>query len=312
MHHSDPDLRRSVEKLVRADLLAQMSGGLDSELSRTETARLLTIYYNWRERFISPVPRRVHLSSELLASAGYAEHQTVVDVLAHRIESGQDVTPQLSRNVHVPHVTAAKPKLRKYRPDLDGLLAEWGITHLHLSLEIEHRHSFQTAYRTRDLLFLAVQPRDAYFISVLPHSSWTEPALRDIVITNWPTAGIFHVSRTTMGLTQEVDEAGHKKLRDAGITVLSLHDGSVVTPQGQSLTGTPLSVADDANRVLLAMDDLTRAVTEESSELAREVAARGGNLEGRQPDVHAEVKAGVLQIREHYTGIVIPWINLRK
>ncbi|MBG6184684.1 hypothetical protein IWX65_002662 [Arthrobacter sp. CAN_A214] len=289
-----------------------MSASRDSELSRMKTGKLLTVYYNWRGRFISPVPRRVHLSPELVASAGYAEHQVVVDVLAHRIESGLDVTPQLSRDVSIPHESVAPRRSRKRRPDLDGLLAEWGITHLHLSLEIERRQPYETAYRTKNLLFLAVQPKDAYFISVLPHSSWTAPALRDTVVRNWPAAGIFHASRTKKGLTQEVDEASHKELRDAGVTILSLDNGRVVAPQGQSLAGTSLGVADEANRVLLAIDELVKALGDQTGQLSEEVTSRGGKLEGRQPDVHAEVEAGVLQIRERHTGVVIPWINLRK
>lgn len=151
-------------------------------------------------------PRRVHISCGFYETDGYKRNQGVIDALLKRVANGQDLTPQLSRGVDKAYVSprSADGKLRKRRPDVDGLLAERGIHHLHLSLDVGPDGYSR---RTNDLLFVVFRPEEAYVVAVYPHSgAWTKRALVETCVRNWPTAGLFHASRFVIGLNQTPSE----------------------------------------------------------------------------------------------------------
>ena len=73
----------------------------------------------------------------------------------------------------------------KTRRDLDLLIADWGIHHLHLSPERDGR-------RTGDLLFAVFRPDDAYLLQILPHGNWAELSLLETIVRNWPDGALIN------------------------------------------------------------------------------------------------------------------------
>ncbi len=154
---------------------------------------LVITYLNWRTRFISARPRRVHLSRELLSSAKYRSHRASVHAIVSKIESGEDLTPHLSRGTKTAYATTGQS--RRGRPDLDRLIADWDIHHLHLATTLD---SDGYVTRTGDLLFGHFAPDDAYLIGVFPHKSWAALEIAEITMRNWREARIFITLQGTM------------------------------------------------------------------------------------------------------------------
>lgn len=230
-----------LEKRLRRHALAELpsENGQGRELESLELRDLLTVYGNWRYRCPSPRPRQVHVSRELEKEMEAGEAPQALEALIQRIKDGDDLKPFLSRGVKVA-LDRRRGTPHHLRKDLDLLLAEWGVHHLHLSMLIQ---GDGFAKRTRDLLFAVLRPDDAYLIGIFPHGSWTKRSVAERAVRNWPKAELFLRSNYAIGLTQEWDESESAALRKAGLTQAMMIDGHVYSPRGQTLGGTSMTIS---------------------------------------------------------------------
>lgn len=290
-----------IEATIKADLIRRMGGDGSGEFAAMGLASIVIVYLNWRARFIPTGPRRVLLSRELVASAKYAEHRPVVDAIAAKIESGQDLTPHLSKGIKTVHAPASMRGAGGRRADLDRLVAEWGIHHLHLSLDVR---SDGFVPRTGDLLFGFFAEDAAFLIGVFPHGSWARQAIAEIAVRNWPDAGIFTASNMALGLSHHYSDEDELKLRNAGVSTLREIDGRVWTSSraGQSLAGTPIWATRETNVLMHSLYQL-RELSE--ADLRALIEVRGANLAGAAPSLTTEVEGEIFRVRESVTGIVI-------
>ncbi len=250
------DIVTELEALIRSDVIARMGGDASGELTALTLDSLIISYLNWRARFIPRRPRQVHLSHELLASAKYQEHCTAIDAIAAKTAAGDDLAPHLSRGTR----TAYQPtsSRRRRRADLDGLIAEWNIHHLHVTTTVEP-DGYVT--RTDDLLFAHFAEVDAYFIGVFPHGAWARSEIAEIVMRNWRDARIFVPLQGGLRLAQIISDGDRQALRDAGVTTLLEVDGQVCVPagSGQSTARTPMWATEQANALMHALRQLRGA-----------------------------------------------------
>ena len=86
-----------------------------------------------------------------------------------KIEKGESVNP---------HLNSATKK-----DQLDGLLYDWGIHHLHLG---ETFSAPGYVERTGPVLFAIFRKDDVYFIDIRNHEGWSDKNLLEIVNRNWP------------------------------------------------------------------------------------------------------------------------------
>lgn len=249
------DLVERLKKRLRRYALDELPGGNGQkrELESLELRDLLTVYGNWRYRCPSARPRHVRISRELEKEMDAGEAPESLEPLIQRIKDGDDLKPFLSRSVRTA-LDQRKGTPHHRREDLDLLLAEWGIHHLHLSMVIEDN---EFAERTRDLLFAVFRPNDAYLIGVLPHGSWTKQSLAERTVRNWPEAELFFRSNHAIGLTHEWDEAESAALRKAGVIQSLKIDGHVYTPQGQTLGGTSIAISRRVMNLMWQLRDWT-------------------------------------------------------
>jgi len=206
---------------------------------------LLTEYGTWVSRQVAPTPRRCHLSAELVADPLAKKHQDDLDGLVAKIEVGADLRDHLSRHVWVGHDPDA-PSLTA-REDRDLLLADWGVHHLHL-----------TPGHGDDLVFAMFRPRDAYLIGVYKHRDWAKRSVLEIVIDNWPEAGLVMKLNGVIGLTHEWTDRERKQIREAGISGAMIeYDGGVwmSASLGQTAAGTPMTVAREIMKLEAILDD---------------------------------------------------------
>src|SRR5690242_6368979 len=180
------NLVERLEKRLRRHALAELpkEKGQRQELESLELRDLLTVYGNWRYRCPPSRPRSVHISRELEKEMEAGEAPKALGPLIQKIKDGNALKAFLSRNVNVA-IDRSEGTPHHRRKDLDLLLAEWGVHHLHLSAVIE---ADGFAERTRDLLFVVVRPNDAYLIGIFPHGSWTKWAVAERAVRNWPEA----------------------------------------------------------------------------------------------------------------------------
>lgn len=233
-----------------------MGGDPSGELAALTLHSLVVRYLNWRARFIAGRPRQVHYSRELLASPGYQRHRTAIDAIADMTAAGDDLSPHLSRSSQTAYQPTATR--RRQRSDLDGLIAEWNIHHLHLNL-IADADGY--VGRTGDLLFAHFAEADAYFIGVFPHGAWARSEIATIVMRNWPDTRIFVPMAGGLGLERTIPDSDRQALRNAGVTTLLEVDGRVCMPAngGQSLAGTPIWATEHANALMHSLRQLRDA-----------------------------------------------------
>ena len=297
------DLVDRLREAIRSQIQGELGGDPSGELGNMSLADLLIIYGNWKARHVSQQPRKVHRSTDLVANPRYTEHKPVIDIIAIAIETGADITSHLSRRVRTayePSVTRST-KLRE-RKDLDLLIADWGIHHLHLST-IKEADGF--VQRTSDLLFAAFTQDDAYFIDIRPHNSWTELGLLRCVARDWPTAGVLHPI-VGLGLAQSINDNERRRLRNAGIAGLVEIDGKVFAPAGQTTAGTPVRVTLHVNQVINTLARTDHTLKDDPQwfdQVLREAGVDALPGDNWQPIVRASLFGFVEQVRQIFYPI---------
>ncbi len=290
-----------VEAMIKADLIQRMGGATTEELSTMSVADIVIKYLTWRSRFIHPHRRRVHLSRELVSSGKYAEHRPVVDAIARKIEGGDDLIAHLSRGTRTVHMPAAKRRSARGRLDLDRLVAEWGIHHLHLALDVQDNGFVR---RSGDLLFGCFATDDAYLIGVFPHGSWALAKIVEICVRDWPDASIFTALNGVVGLAEPCSDEDRLVLRKAGLSTPVEVDGRVwVSSQaGQSTAGTPIWAARDSNVLMHSLNQLRKL---DDADLRAAILRTGGEVGGEEPSLATEIDGETYRLRETTTGAVI-------
>lgn len=252
------DVVTRLERKMRKRMLSDLPE--DERLADMGFSDLLHAYGNWRARQVSARPRRVHWSTELENSPASEEHAEALALIASQIESGEDLTPRLSKSSReVLHPGGLDGVAHHRRRDRDLLRSDWGIHHLHLGLDLEQNGFF--IKRTNDLLFAIFKPDDAYLLNVYPHQSWGRQDMVRIAISNWPEADLFLKLESVIGLSQQFNDDERLQLRNSGVAGLLEIDGAVYMPAlGQTMDGTPIAVTRQAMNLQWNLDDVRRNV----------------------------------------------------
>lgn len=252
----DPDdFVDDLEKQISAYIINVMPADPSGELETLPLTDLLIAYGNWRSRWVPAHPRAVHWSSKLRSSLHTASHQVALNAISAAAQAGDDLTPYLSRSINNAYVPQAKRSARlDHRSDLDLLMSDWGLHHLHLSTKLCSNGLME---RTGDLLFAAFTHDDAYLIGIFPHGSWTQKELIEVLVREWPNDSVVATLKGGLTLASHVNEHDHQELRNAGVTTLMEVDGTIVMPgQGMTTAGTPMRVTSHAQKVAWTLTDL--------------------------------------------------------
>jgi len=148
--------------------------------------------------------------------------------------------------------------------EIDDLLYDWGIFHLHLGTTLE---SDGYVTRTGPLLFGFFDDTNFYFINVMPHGSWTRQEILRTIHRNWEHALDSHKikDKTVVGLSHNVTDEEIKRLRKANINVLiEVEPGVIyVTPGGGFVaSGHSLEVMHQHLRNKKYLNDLEKHIKE--------------------------------------------------
>ena len=148
---------------------------LAAHLSALNARDLLIVYYNWMSRQVKPQPRHVRKSKTFEQNPLVTARASDLAQIIGEIERGNDLKRYLSRGVDI---AACVPG--KKRRDLDLMLNDWGVHHLHISTQLD-----PDGYVKRDgpLLFAIFRPLAAYLIDLMSHKDWTRGHVLDVLAT---------------------------------------------------------------------------------------------------------------------------------
>ncbi len=225
--------------------------------------------------------------------------ETVIQALNEleaRFERGEDVNPYLSKTTIGNDVSAAKHLRRT-----DGMWADWGIHHLHLTSEplaTGERHSVRSDW----LLFVRVFDDVVAFIDVRSHNEadlWTQEELVKTFIDTWPEQAEPWKVESMVNISPSKAPGDHKLLRNAGVNIPVEHKGEYYLCQGGGLTSALTSTA--ASMACIAVNrnahHLALWLDQPENPIRLELASHGV----AQPEFFLKVSAGGLVIAEATT-----------
>jgi hypothetical protein len=170
--------------------LADVKSGcrIVTALELKSTKELLFIFLNWKSRFVPVQPRLIYESSAFCNNPIRTSKSAEIEQVISEIKAGVDLTPRLSNRITKGFVLPRKKSLSATnRPDLDLLLNDWGIHHLHIALRAENG----TVERTSELIFVIFKGNKAYLIDIYPHGKWSDPDIVKTVVKAWPDENFF-------------------------------------------------------------------------------------------------------------------------
>lgn len=268
------DLKESARQWVLTALPYDRSDtDLVAYLSGLDAHGLLVVYHNWLSRLIASRPRKVHVSSTLAAKLSTSQHRSVVEQIIDDIKTGRSLNRYLSRGVRTAAQVPCTDAKFNRRRDLDLMLIEWEMHHLHLSTDVE-ADGFVS--RTSDLLFAVFRQDAAYLVDIMPHGSWTKEHLLQVLKDELPGAGVVHEVRGIIGPARERTEEEYRKLREAGLTTMRMIGGQAVMTSGFfSGAGTSFQSTRAADHLISLLESFEQAWADHSEKL-RQVYRQNG------------------------------------
>jgi hypothetical protein len=255
------DVRNEVLKWLPYD---RSDPNVVTAINNLSDHELLVRFFNWLQRLVHPHPRTVFKSREFssqLYNSINDEQNIDLSNLIQKIESGEEITPHLSKRILSGFIldnNSGHLNTLNRRHDLDLLLNDWGIHHLHVSDQIE---SDGFVKRTGPLLFSVFTQDKAFLLEVFPeHGDWTDQRLVEISVRNWPLDGLFIQLNGALGLSTQISTSERTQLRSAGIASPIEVDGKVYFPRTMSLSsaGTSADATLKANHLLDSLESIQR------------------------------------------------------
>lgn len=227
-----------------ADIVAEING--------KDARKLLIVYHNWMSRHVFATPRKVHPSAAYKGNPVTTQRKADLDALIAKIEKGEELKPHLSTRVET--VLELSSKKLNRRRDLDLMLIEWEVYHLHVSQQLQPNGFVK---RDDPLLFAVFHKADAYLLDVMTHKDFNRDHILEIMVREFPGAGLIHELRNgpgqkILGLAKNYTEEERNTLRKAGINTLVEIDRKVYKPAG-GITGAGTSL-----RASMAADAVIR------------------------------------------------------
>lgn len=230
-------------------------------------------------RYIAPAKRIILKSDRFPANISDGARAGL-----QRIEglftAGGDVNPYQSKTLTLFNDTSGKKEKKR----TDGLWADWGIHHLHLSSNpVDPAKKYSD--RAEWVLFLKVYNDAVLFIDIKQHDKSIEPDLfsqKDLIetlIRNWPQAAEMYEMKGVTGLAnnQPFTDADIAKMRSNGINLPFEMGGKVYAPIGMGMTSavTAMRVTMFRDRIFSYAKEIEEKFMDEDGSYMKELKSGG-------------------------------------
>jgi hypothetical protein len=209
---------------------------------------------------VVPRARTVHSSRAFEQNPLTAQRASDLALIVADIEKGQNLTKYLSRDI----VRAAVKAPGRKRADLDMLLNDWGVHHLHISPDVE-----PDGFVKRDdpLLIVSFTADAAYLIDVLTHTDmkahkWVWHHVLEVLASEWPRAGV--ICEVNCAVPPPlITEEQRANLRGNHYNAAFSFDGRTFVPRGLMMaTGTTMKTWLYAQALLRRIGEVEKALSE--------------------------------------------------
>jgi hypothetical protein len=225
-------------------------------------------------RYIPPAKRQIFVSNKFPLTLPPEPEMGL-----HRIEKlliqGGDVNPYQSKTLTEFDTSSVDRRKRT-----DGLLADWGIHHLHLPLNpVSLGQAYSDRPRPGWILFLKVYANAVLFIDVRKHDEDNLFVLHELVetyIRNWPDdAERYRLEVLGLDWERSPTDTERKQLRDAGMNVPLEVDGKFYIGPGMGVTSAVTSL--NASRLCARIRSYTYFVAKEvtRTSFAQKIISKG-------------------------------------
>lgn len=216
---------------------------------------LLERYFYSVVKMIDTRPRRVHCSAEFETTLETLDRRYVapIETIRGRFESGGDLSEFLSKRASDAGFN-------------DGLLSDFGVHHFHLGAR--PNPSSRRVERTEVLLFVHVQPCDAYLLDVRKHPNrrgsadfgWSDVDILNIMDSNWPEVLKQYIVPGVEGST--LTDEQRKELRRKNVNVVTQVGDKTIAPPGggQLANGANLACRFQAMRLLSQIEHVEQVI----------------------------------------------------
>lgn len=229
-------------------------------------------WLDYRLRHIDASPRQT-LKSIDFDQRVPADSLAALNAFIALSESGGDLNPFQTKTIKRNDTSGIKRQLRT-----DGLWADWGIHHAHLT-EVPVPAGEEFSDRSEWLVFFLVFPDQLALIDVRLHNEkgiFQAVDLVEKVIRSWPEIAKRFEVKGVVGLARQpaTDAESVKQLR-RGVTQMLEVDGTVYMPPGMGVTtaATSTRVSLARNRLKTMARDVGKAMLEPSSPIMIAAAA---------------------------------------
>ncbi len=210
-------------------------------LSNMRIDDLLICFYNWLERNIQPKPRSIFVSTEFIQNPLYNLHLKKINSVIYKIQSGLELNPHLSqraKNGFIKKNPFSNELLA--RRDLDMLLNDWGIHHLHLS------------NGSKELLFSIFTETDCYILDIGMHDRFADKKLVEIGVKNWPEIELFYEIH---GLApHELSDKEYETYRNIGVGTNIVIEGKTYISRALGIMTSGISLKHTKKSMQLMFD----------------------------------------------------------
>lgn len=265
---------------------------------------LLVLYLNWRDRLIPAIPRRVLRSSVFDQNPIVCQRAAAISQIIDDIEHGRDLTKYLSRRVKSGFTLPPKPGTKKLKclKHLDLLLNDWGIHHLHISMNVEADGFVEHG---DPLLFAIFKSERTYFIDVLSHRDFADDRLIHIILNTWPDDGLIFKVKGVLVARQSYTKEERTQLRSAGLQACVQIGGQLISPgTGISTAGTSAKASILSGRILRTLKHFQEQVHADSTRVVELMRQHGGNPPDK-PDFEFSFFQDGFGVVETTTGFAI-------
>jgi hypothetical protein len=252
-------------------------------LEAKHPAELLVIYANWQSRFVRPQPREVLRSPAFDTNPVVAERRAAIDEIMGDIKTGNLLTKYLSKDVDNGFVLPRNQKKKRFRgrKDLDLLLNDWGVHHLHTNTAMG---ADGFVVRSGPLIFAVFKPTRAYLIDVMKHGDWTRDHVVRVMVETWPEEGLARELRGIIAPPNERTEKDRSDLRSVGISSFVNMNGRAYMPSlGITTAGTSTAVSMDVMKVMRTLKGFQELLDTDPTKVFASIRAHGGQL-SEQPE----------------------------
>ena len=196
-----------------------------------------------------------------------------------------------------------KKKALSRRKDLDLMLNDWGIHHLHISTEVEADGFVK---RTKPLIFAIFKPERAYLIDIMRHGDWAAERIIRVILEAWPDEGLVSELRGIKPSERTWSDQHRLALRRAGITTAISIDGRAYLPgPGMSSDGSSPRVLWKASSVLRQLANFEVLAIKHEDAMIGQIREQSGRIDGRPAYKFAVFENG-FGVIETNSGKVIP------